>query len=352
MLAIVAIMADARRGNRSIHSLTGQSVGVHNLSIDAQGQCIGCGTRQLKFCAFALDCIDCILIKHNLVPAIKAGTLAVIQAILLDNAEAIVFVEVVIFDVEAQQGKEAICVGAVIVLNHHRNRRILTVRPVPAGIAAFIVGPQLTMGLVCGIPFRIIQFCKPTGLEATGNIVNLFRGHKAVGIALPIQQQRLTVDVQLLAVAFCGSDGQSNRIANLIALLIEGNGAIGQISNIHSHGILRIYRLTGLFGCILQLLDNSAKGLHLTINLYGRADSDTVCKAGSADRQRNASQHDAAQEHGDNALAEFGILRAQVYQTDSRQGHCQSDCRDPMIAGLGNKIDQQFRRHSYALTCG
>ena len=61
-----------------------------------------------------------------------------------------------------------------------------------------------------------------TGRKATGDVVSRFSRNKAVGIGLPIQQQRFAVDVQHLTVAFIGCYCQNNGITNPIHGLVSG----------------------------------------------------------------------------------------------------------------------------------
>ena len=83
------------------------------------------------------------------------------------------------------------------------------------------------MCLVCGIPFVVTG--EHIGLKATGNGIGLaFFSHKAVNIGLPIQHQRLIIDVQLLRITICRSDGQNDSFANSIAFLIGSNCTVGE----------------------------------------------------------------------------------------------------------------------------
>ena len=72
-------------------------------------------------------------------------------------------------------------------------------------------------------------------LKAAGNIISVFLCHKAVLARLPIQQQRITVDIQLLAVAGIGSDCQGDSIAQRIFSLIRSYCTVCKICNIQGH---------------------------------------------------------------------------------------------------------------------
>ena len=77
------------------------------------------------------------------------------------------------------------------------------------------------MGLVAAIPTTCIRGCNlQTGLKAAVNHIAFLFSHKAIGIGLPGKQQRLAIDGQLLAITGIRRYGQSNRIAQTIALLV------------------------------------------------------------------------------------------------------------------------------------
>ena len=110
------------------------------------------------------------------------------------------------------------------------------------------------MSLVCSIPSLNILRCDiQTGLKGSGNIINFLSCRKAVGICLPIQKQRLTVNVQLLTVAGIGGDRQNNCIAHLIAGFICCHIAIGQAFDVDKDLLAGVGQLKGNLHCLIQV---------------------------------------------------------------------------------------------------
>ena len=92
---------------------------------------------------------------------------------------------------------------------------------------------EITVLLIIQAPITL-NSAKHIRLKAAGDVVNFLSSYEAIAIGIAAQQQRLTVDVQLLAVASIGCYGHGNGIANLVTA-INSNRAACQLRNIQLH---------------------------------------------------------------------------------------------------------------------
>ena len=251
-------MADDSRSHLVFSGYVSHLIGVVHNTVNRQGQHISCGTLQLEVHAVATDCGNRSGIKLLLGPvtAIDAEALMVVLTALLDNTEGIFFI---VAQLEAQNHSKAFYTCAIlaghVVLHIHGNGPVLVLNIQQPCIGLFrIIGAHNAVSLVCGIPSVCISGnCIDAGLEAAGNVVDILISNKAIGVGLPIQQQRIAVDVQFLAVAGIGSNRQDDGVTQLIVGLVGGNLTIGQFANVDKHLLAGIDQLEGNLHSLIQV---------------------------------------------------------------------------------------------------
>ena len=280
LLTLVAVVTNIHR-----HYLVGightvHGVGIHHSAVNGESQSITSGTLKLERNTRTTNCSNCGIVQ--LLPATPTGDGATgcaaavgVGALVVVDTEGVGLTVIHGGTESDTEAHLAITILAVrngqIVLGHHRNGRIIALdfHP-PCIIICGIVNVEDAMRLVCSIPSACILGNRiDAGLEGTGNVVNFLRSNKAVAIGLPIQQERIAVDVQLLTVAFIGSNGQGNGITNLILVLLGGNRAIGQSSDVQLHirGIGGSLELEGNFDLLtLVAIVLNANGNHLVVS--------------------------------------------------------------------------------------
>ena len=281
LLALVAIVTEDDRSYLGSFCCALDFISIVHNAIDGNGQCVCGSTIQLEVCALTADRCDGSRIKLLLGPiaAVDTEALAIILAVLSDNAENIFLA---VAELEAQIDGVAFNTVAIIathkVLGLYGNRSIFTLDlHQPCIILVRIIGIENAVSLVGSVPsVCILRCCIQAGLEAAGNAVYCFGSHKAIGIGLPIQQQRFTVDVKLLAVAGIGNDSQGDRITQLIAGLIRSDLTIGQRSDVDTHKLAGVHQLIGDLHRLLQVAVHSDldpnSGLTYTAGIAGGND--------------------------------------------------------------------------------
>ena len=97
----------------------------------------------------------------------------------------------------------------------------------PGVIIVRIIGIKHTVKLVVIIPSAPIAGRQAKSvLKGAGDLVSVLGGGEAICKCLPIQHQRLTVDVKLLEISAFGSDGQGNGVADSVVHLISSNRTV------------------------------------------------------------------------------------------------------------------------------
>ena len=228
---------------------TFDGVGLQHSTVDGDLEVVAVDALQLEFCAVGVQSVDgsCILLAEQSPCTAPAGgrTAAAEVVVGIDlicgdpDAEGIVLA---IVHGSPQGDAETAAVGcafiavchAHVVLGIDGDALVVAGKVCPPGvIVAGVVGVNNTVSLVCEVPAICIRSGDiQSGDEGTGDIVDFLGGHEAVGVGLPIQLQRLTVDVQLLGIALSGSNGELDGIANLVGFLTGGDGAVGQFVNV------------------------------------------------------------------------------------------------------------------------